>query len=225
MIFGYLFFIILSKIVIEKILGITLNTIQPTINISLIIIIIFTSYFSLTSFLNIYCYNLICFRRRFELICGAILKAEKSSSISAISKLNLRLNESLETFNGIFPLPLEFFVSFSIFSLAFSFYEIYFAIIIKAENKHQLGMCILSNSWNLFMGMTVLAIFNFGSSLKNMNERILHSLLKQFQAIENVKIRKRILIFIMQINHVKPQVYNGFYVIDWKLLLQVNFYM
>lgn len=175
----------------------------------------------ISCFLNVFCYNLICFRRRFELICGAILKSKSSTSICGISKLNLRLNESLEKFNGIFPLPLELFITFSILSLAFSFYEIYFAILVKAENKHQLGMCILSNSWNFFMGMTVLAIFNCCASLKNINEEIFRSLMRQFQATEDVKMRRRIFIFLMQINHVKPQVYNGYYVIDWRLLLQV----
>lgn len=222
LIIGYLFVIMGAKTLTEKIVGVNLDSIGPVMDIKIIILILFTSYFSISCFLNVFCYNLICFRRRFELICDAILKSKNSASISAISKLNLRLNESLMTFNDIFPLPLEFFITFSISSLAFSFYEIYFAIVIKAENKHQLGMCIIANSWNFFMGLTVLAIFNCCTSLKNINERIFRSLIEKFQEIRNENMRKRIFVFLMQINHVRPEVYNGYYVITWKLLLQVR---
>lgn len=219
MIFGYMITILATKTVVERLINFQLVYTNVKVDLRVVLFVAASTYFTFSSFLTLFCYNVIGFRMRFELICSVIMR---SASIPEISKLYLRLCDSMLKFNRIFPISLELFINFSILSLAFSFYEIYFAVVNRAANEQQLGVCVLTNLWNFFLGSTILAIFYCCASFKEINERILIALTSQYHSTEDRNTRRRLSMFLMQVEHIQPQVLNGVYALDWKLFMQVR---
>lgn len=211
-----------TKAAVEKLIKFKLDILSDKVDIRVFIFIGITTYLTLASFITFFCFIVIGFRMRFELICRAILNSKNQAAVTEISKLYLQLYESMLKFNKIFPISLELFINFCVFALAFSFYEVYFAIINRAENQQQLGVCVLSNLWNFYLGSTIFAIFSCCASFQRINSSILITLTSQYHLIDDNNTRRRISMFLMQTEHLQPQVLNGVYVLDWKLFIQVR---
>jgi hypothetical protein len=218
----YIFFVLGTRKIVEFLFNFNASNLGFVISAEDVILSLISSFLSISSFLHIFIYNLVGFQMRFEAIASAISRANSSSEIKKISTQNLQLFSSLVKFNKIFPMPLECFLTWTIISTSFSLYEIYFAIWRDGIDRQQLGICVLTNIWNLMIAQTILLILKFCVNLKNSSALIFNSLIRSLMEKNEKKIRKSIEIFLLQMEHVKIQVGTGFHGIDWKLMLHVS---
>lgn len=176
------------------------------------------TYLSLASFLHLFIFNLVAIRMRINLISQGV----KSVRLSRISSLHIQLCESINIFNSIYPVAIELMIFFSLASFAFALYEIYFSIIINAKDEYQLAMCAIINIWNLLLASSIVVLFYFCTKVKKEGEKIFDNLMKETWMVKNIKTRKRIWNFVIQMENLNPKIGHELYVVEWKLLLKVR---
>ncbi|KAG5666471.1 hypothetical protein PVAND_014498 [Polypedilum vanderplanki] len=146
--------------------------------------------------------------------------AEKSKNFAACHE---QLCDIIKNFQQLIAIVLECFLFFGLTSVTFSFYEIYFAVKNDGKDKAQLGLCIISNIWNIFIIPGVILIFTQVHVTYNEGYlKTLKTLFKNFQTSRKTKEKRRILILILQLDNSTPNFSTGLYEINWKLCFFVS---
>lgn len=179
-------------------------------------------YIVIAAFICIYNITLISITMRFKMINENL--SENRLNLRLFAELHIKLCDAINKINQIFSTPLRNFLSFALISMIFSLYELYFSIKSQANDPHQLGLCLITNTWNICIIPGLFITFNTCESLRkegNLNStKILHEMMRSER---DDHVKARIIYFIYQFEHSNVSLSTGMYDFDWKIFMFVSF--
>lgn len=158
-------------------------------------------------------------------ILQKIDKNQKSSYIKvlkSLSNLHLDVYHINQLSNQIFSIPIMFVFGYNILASVFSLYEILSVISTPNVNFEQIGICMVVNAWlPSAIVASVLTIFACMLAVVEGYDAI--NILSNILSKEaDKKLRNKLRLIILQIQHSRPNFSCGLFVFDWEYLGMVK---
>lgn len=112
-----------------------------------------------------------------------------------------------------------YFTQFAFFTIL-SIYSLISCMLQGNISQLDISYCLLTFIWELFYAPFVIWTFVFGSLIKKEGRNFIVIVEKLRFHCHDLRVSKRIDLILMQCHHRRPLFECGFYVVDWKLLLQ-----
>lgn len=145
-------------------------------------------------------------------------------NLKEFSSIFIQLCEIVDEFNGIFAQSMAITMTGLFSGTTFHFYDLYSVLSSSRVKNYQIGYSVSANLWSFFVNFFMMS-FIVCCGLTMMEGRKSLGILQRKLNIErNLKVKKVMKVFILQLKHLQPKFSCGFFDFDWATIQMVRFY-
>jgi hypothetical protein len=140
----------------------------------------------------------------------------------SMSSLHMQLGEIVAILSKVFAFPVVLYIGVNLLSTAFLFYDFYALFKLPDDDHHQLVYCIIATVLSFqFFAYTFGVIFCC-DALKSEGRTSVGILQRKLVESRDLRVKKRLLGFLQQHEHLEVKISCGMFDIDWRVMFMVR---